>query len=351
MRETNLLHSFKTKPLCPVFGKCGGCLYQDLSYPEELALKETQLKELLRSRLGLSESLFDPIVPSPREYHYRHRLDLNLRRTKTGEFVFGFVDREGKRILPVESCAIGREEISDFLPRLKEEAIRKFPPDYRVASLCVRSGEDGRVSWGGIGRRSLRRDEADSLWAEILGKKVFYSMETFFQNNHSILPNLFQKLAVLFPWNRETILLDLYSGVGLFSIMLADRIRHGVMIEESRPSVKMARFNVAHHGLRNMEIHLAKVEDILPEILSTVDSTQCVAMVDPPRKGLASKARAVLSRSRDLKTLFYLSCSPESLVLDLKSFLEEEWRVERVVPFDFFPKTRHLETLILLKRP
>src|SRR5262245_61433833 len=117
--------SARITPRCPIFGECGGCLYQDREYPFELSLKQAQLKELLASTLGIPDSVFDPIVASPREYHYRHRLDLNFRRSKTGDFVFGFVNREGKKIVPLETCVIAREEISNFLPRLKQEAIQK----------------------------------------------------------------------------------------------------------------------------------------------------------------------------------------------------------------------------------
>ena len=122
------------------------------------------------------------------------------------------------------------------------------------------------------------------------------------------------------------------------------------MIEESLPSVTMARFNVSYHQAGNLEIHHAKVEDVLQALLKKEEGARCLALVDPPRKGLAENAKEALSGSQDLKTLFYLSCSPDSLVFDLKTFLKKGWRVERVVPFDFFPKTRHLETLVLLKQ-
>src|SRR5215471_2321961 len=89
---------WRSTPRCPVFGECGGCLYQDRDYPSELTLKETQLKALFASALKISDSAFDPIVASPREYHYRHRLDLNFRRSKSGDFVFVFVNRDGQKI-------------------------------------------------------------------------------------------------------------------------------------------------------------------------------------------------------------------------------------------------------------
>lgn len=337
-------------PPCPVFGECGGCLYQDLPYAQELRVKGEILKRLLWEEAGVDSSLFQEVVASPEEYHYRHRLDLNLRRIKSGELLMGFMAEGRQKVVSLESCAIARREISDFLPELKRQAFAKLPADYRVASLCIKTGDDGRVLWGGIGRRSLRLSEKDYLFTEVWGKKIFYSMETFFQNNLSILPKFFERLLEMEDFRPDTVFLDLYSGVGLFSVILSDIVKKVVMVEESLPSVQMSRFNVAYHGIQNAEISLAKVEDELPRVLAETDAERCIALVDPPRKGLAPGACEALSRNQDLRTLFYLSCQPESLARDLKSFLKEGWRVSQVTPFDFFPKTKHLETLVLLKR-
>lgn len=344
------VESQATKPLCNLFGSCGGCQFQDIPYEEELARKEAILKDLLRKEIKVSESVFDPITASPQVYYYRHRLDLTLRKRNNGERQMGFMLPGTQRLQEVVACPIARKEINDFLPLLKEEAVRKLPADYRVANLVVRVGEEGKVSWGGIGRRSLKMKEEDYFSVTINRKKIFYALDTFFQANLFILEKIIGKIEGLIAWQRDTVFLDLYSGVGLFGIMLADRAREVVMIESGCDSVRLARYNVAYHHLENVRIMEGNVEIHLPEVLKELKDRPCVGLIDPPRNGLAASAVETLVKANDLTSLFYLSCSPESLARDLKGLTREAWRIRKIMPFDFFPRTRHLETLVWLER-
>lgn len=137
-------------PLCSVFGRCGGCAYQNLTYEQELRLKEQELRTLWEEYLPGGLAVLQPIVASPREYHYRHRLDVKLQRTKASGILMGFTPVGGRGILEMQECPIGMKAVSDFLPQLKEQAIAKLPARYRQASLVVRTGDDGRVFWGGL---------------------------------------------------------------------------------------------------------------------------------------------------------------------------------------------------------
>ena len=144
--------------------------------------------------------------------------------------------------------------------------------------------------------------------------------------------------------------LDLYYGVGLFGIALADRAKEVVMIEEVGDSITLAQFNVNYHGLKHVKMLAGKVEARLPEVLAELGAKPCVALIDPPRGGLASSAIEALGAAKCLESLFYLSCSPESLARDLKHLAKVGWHVRKIMPFDFFPRTRHLETLAWLAR-
>jgi len=342
--------STQSKPLCPLFGTCGGCQYQDISYEEELSRKEGLLKELFSRELDLPENVFEPITSSPESYYYRNRLDLTLRKRNNGERQMGFMLPGTQRLQEVAVCSIARKEINDFLPVLKTEAVRKLPEDYKTANLVVRVGEEGKVAWGGIGRRSLRMKEEDYFWTTVRGRKIFYALDTFFQANLSILEKIVSRIESLIEWREDTVFLDLYSGVGLFGIALADRAKEVVMIEEVGDSVTLARFNVNYHRLDHVKIFAGKVETHLPEVLKEMDGRSCVALIDPPRGGLAASAIETLGGARSLGSLFYLSCSPESLARDLKHLAKVGWKVRKIMPFDFFPRTRHLETLVWLAR-
>jgi 23S rRNA (uracil1939-C5)-methyltransferase/tRNA (uracil-5-)-methyltransferase len=345
------LSTEKVTPLCPVFGTCGGCLYQDVTYEAELEAKQALLRNLLGRCPGLDTALIQPVVASPDIYHSRSRLDLTFLRIKSGEMFMGFMPPQQKRVLSIDSCAIAREAISDFIPELKRQAAEKLPPDYRIANIVVKTGDDGRVFWGGIGRHSLRMRPDDYLWTEVRGKRIHFSLETFFQANLSILPALMDKIESLVPQERRGLFLDLYSGVGLFGIAMQDFFKRIVMLEEHAASVEIARYNIRHHHLPHAEAHEGRVEDKLAEVLAAQPDAKSVAMIDPPRKGLSASALDMLIRFRQIDFLFYLSCHPESLARDLTALTAAGWNVRNIVPFDFFPRTRHLETLVLLERP
>lgn len=342
-----IAESEKAVPLCPVFGECGGCAHQDIVYMKELQLKEEKLRALFKSKLGVGAEGFDPIVPSPKDYHYRHRLDITVKRSR-GELLFGFQSSMTRNVVALETCPIAMEAVADFIPQLREEAFAKLPAKYRTANLVVRTGDDGRVRWGGIGRHSLVMREGDYLWTEIESKKIYYSLENFFQANLSILPRVIEKIRSLVKLDRETFFLDLYSGVGLFGLCFAEEVAKVMMIEDCPGSVHLAKYNVAQRNLGNVEIFSGKLEDQLG-LLRENGFKRTIAMIDPPRAGLSPKVSGALSQAKYLETLLYLSCHPESLVRDLAVFLEKGWRIEKVVPFDFFPRTSHLETLVLLK--
>ena len=346
--------ALKEKPPCPVFGECGGCLYQDMPYAEELRVKETQLRELIVGELNITNNYFEPIEPSPKIYHYRHRLDLKLQRTRQSGILMGFSPKPTPQprwgMVPIESCAIAQKEISDFIPKLKQEALQKFPADYRQANLVLRCGDEGKIFWGGIGKKSLTQQKEDYLWTKIRGRKIFYSLETFFQANLSILPKVFDYLTSLPLWSDKPHFYDLYGGVGLFGIGLSDQVGKVTLIEEAPASIELAQYNAQFHELKNFRVIPGKVEKELLNLLKEDEEPTRVAMIDPPRAGLSRIVCELLSESQELNHLLYLSCSPQSLVRDLSLLTKTHWQITNIKPFDFFPRTQHLETLVVLRR-
>jgi tRNA/tmRNA/rRNA uracil-C5-methylase (TrmA/RlmC/RlmD family) len=251
----------------------------------------------------------------------------------------------------VENCAIALESISNFIPELKKHLEQNPVPNYRRANIVVRSstGDDAKVLWGGIGKRSCRLNPDDYLWTTLDGKKIFYSLDTFFQANLSILPKLFERIGAFDCWQTKPVLYDLYAGVGLFSLGLTNKTRKAILVEESLPSVKLAQHNIIHNRLTHMEVITGRVEDILPPLLARATSgIPKVAIIDPPRAGLSPQALETMVHTKEFTRLFYLSCNPKALERDLNGFIEHDWNIERIVPFDFFPKTRHVETLAVL---
>ncbi len=349
METLNFESQRHATPLCHIFGECGGCHYQNIPYSEELRIKERGLLDTLRRFIEFDSMIVQPIVPSPKEYNYRHRIDLRLLKTKDKRILVGFSPDDRFGIIEIDQCPIAAMSISNFIPRIKDEAKKILPEKYRLANLVVRCGQEGKVQWGGIGKGSLELDEENYLWAEIHGKKIFYSLDTFFQANLSILPDLFKRIREFKLWNEDTVLFDLYGGVGLFSLGLLGSYSKSYLIEDCKNSIKLARYNVQYHQLSHVHIVEGRVEDCLDGILKE-EQGPTVAIIDPPRAGLTPQACEQLAGAEKFKNLLYLSCSPESLGRDLKYFVNNGWDIETIIPFDFFPKTKHLETLVWLKR-
>lgn len=333
-----------------MFGECGGCQFQDIPYADELRLKEEMLRRLFRDSGLETNGAFQPIVPSPQEYAYRCRLDMKFLKIKSGEMFMGFSPAKGFRVVEVEACPIAMKAVSDFLPQLRRQAAEKMPKKYRNANLTVKTGDDGRVFWGGIGRRSLRMQPQDYLWTDIDGIRIFYSLDTFFQANFSILPALTAAIRGLGVFAPDRIFFDLYGGVGLFGIVFARDVKQVFLIEENIHAIRCARYNRSYHRIGNMEILEGRMEDVFSDLPVQADGARSVALVDPPRAGLSESVCGMLNGPTSLQTLVYLSCHPQTLVRDLGILTEGGWRAERIIPFDFFPKTRHVETLVLLQR-
>ena len=336
---------------CVLFGQCGGCSYQDIPYEEELRIKYIHLRSILKDIVDFKKVILEDVVSSPRVYNYRHRLDLRLKRIRNGDIFIGFTPKHHKGVIEVNSCPIAMESLSAFIPQLKKEVPAKLTNKYKQANLVVRTGDDGRVFWGGIGRRSLQLEEKDYLWTAIRGRKIFFSLDTFFQANLSILPLLFDKIIDLGIFNKETYFYDLYGGVGLLSLGFIDNIQKAVLVESSKQSIRLAQYNKNYHKLNNFDLIEGEVEEVLPKLLrESSQDRHCVGMIDPPRAGLSESSRNFISQCTYFSCMLYLSCNPTALAVDLELFLKEGWHLERIIPFDFFPRTKHLESLVVMKR-
>lgn len=337
-------------PTCPAFGLCGGCQYQDLTYDEELRLKTIRMREVLRTDITLQDTKFLPAIPSPKLSHYRNRIDLKLLKRRSGDIHIGFSPIERGPVVEIETCPLAMEQIANFIPQLRQEAIAKLPQKYNMANLVVRCGDAEAVRWGGIGRRSTKLEETEYLYTNIGNKRIYYSLDTFFQANLSILPTLRDVLRALPCWSQSAIFYDLYGGVGLFSLMLHDLVSKAIDIEENLQSIRLARWNMMQNHIGNMEVVEGRVEDILPDILQQTRTDTNIVMVDPPRAGLSPNALDLLNGIPQVKHLLYLSCSLESLARDLHGLIAGGWSIQHIQPFDFFPRTRHLETLTYMTK-
>jgi len=329
----------RVEPVCPLFGTCGGCQYQQLSYPAQLRWKKSQVEEVLKRIGGISYPVLPPIQ-SPRHYGYRSKITPHYQRWREdGDFPIGFL-RAGQRqrIVDVPLCPIATDGINDELPRLREKVRSTRPPGKKQkgATLLLREAMEGVVT------------DPKSFITERVGTRVFqFKAGEFFQNNPFILP-LFADYVVKMASEGSRFLIDAYCGSGLFSLTAADRFEKVVGIEVSAAAVQLADSNAALNGIRNTAFRAGEAESIFAEA-TAFPAAETSVIIDPPRRGCDEpflNQLRVFGPSR----IVYVSCEPSTQARDLKNLSEDGYRVVEVQPFDLFPQTRHIENVVTLLR-
>lgn len=321
----------RREPPCPFFEDCGGCDLQHIEDDLQVRLKAEAVRETLE-RLGGLELPETPKVVSGSPWGYRLRTQLHTRRTEEGGVEVGYFRRGSHELVAVDQCPILMPELERRLPPLPGMLEGRVPKRVDLAA-----GQDGSWTTAPV-VEGLPHGEVS--WT--VGKHTLaYDARVFFQTHRELLEPLV--IAAVGPWNGAAAF-DLYAGVGLFTLPLAERYDRVVAVESDRVATRFCRNNARRHRLQNVEpVHkvLERWIDELPEDADRV-------LVDPPRAGLHRHVSQTLYQ-RPPKRLTYVSCHPATLARDLKT-LTKWLRVEDVILFDLFPQTGHMEAVVQLVR-
>ena len=322
--------SDRIEPPCPYFGRCGGCDFQQLTYEAQLNAKADIIKDCLQ-RIAKLDIPALAVVPSPNPWRYRARatwqLDSELRTV-------GYYERGSRRVCDVADCAV-------LVPRLQTtlESVRNSDRPLELKHLEVVSGPDGVSVAPGFG--VFRTNE---LTLTVAGESYRYNAEAFFQINQALLPELLK--YALAPAAGETAL-DLYSGVGLFTLPLGRRFKRVTAVESNATATGFAKNNIESAGLENVSVVTATVADWIRSFASKNKRVDFV-LLDPPRAGAES---AVINGILRLKAprICYVSCDPATLARDLKKLVAGGYLVQALNAVDLFPQTHHVETVVHLR--
>lgn len=337
----------RVDPLCRHFGVCGGCVFQNLAYEKQVAEKKNMLEDNLRHLGGFRNVTVEEAVASPKIWNYRNHITFSTVCHKR-DFHFGFIAKDNSTLIEIDECPIADTRINLLMPALRER-VGKLPPSEksRLERIIVRVGSEGnpKYAFDKIGSRRLIPERDLVTWIE--GISFQYSMESFFQTNYFVLPRMLRILREMLSPDGTGMLLDLYAGVGFFSILLSAGYREILAVEEGNKAVYDARINLEMNKVRNVRVFPGRVEHTLRDLRSGLVRPLHV-ILDPPRIG-ASLPVIDFLRFAPVERLVYVSCDPAILARDLRQ-LSRNYRIERIVPLDMFPQTKHLETLVLMKR-
>ncbi|HYY96260.1 MAG TPA: class I SAM-dependent RNA methyltransferase [Pyrinomonadaceae bacterium] len=338
----------RVEPPCPYFGRCGGCDFQQLSYEAQLSAKVEIIRDCLRRVAHTEPPAEIEVVPSPEVWRYRARARWQhdpLRK------LLGYYERGTHRVVDVAECPVAAPAVEERLSRLRQ-ALRegRLPEDAHEFEAV--EGDRG-VS---LAPPFEPEDEGEQA-RTIAGERYRFGAGCFFQINHALLEPLVREgLGVAEGKAAGGVAgdtaLDLYSGVGLFTLPLARRFARVVAVEANAAAADYARRNLADAALTNARVETDAVGNWLKENAQGPESAQPLrhvdfVLLDPPRAGAdADAVRAIIALTP--RHISYVSCDPATLARDLRAFTEAGYRLASVRAFDMFPQTHHVETVVHL---
>lgn len=398
--EADLLHVLtpspdRVTPRCPLFGRCGGCQYQHLTYAAQLQWKRRQVAELLHHMAGIRDFPVAPVVGSPREYHYRSKITPHFHaprrpsdETSPGNtrarlaamsgidavtaqnpepktqnprapIPIGFL-RQGTRfdIVDVPYCPIATEAINVKLGAVRE-AVRAKQDDYiRGATLLLREASgDVTTDYDAIITETIAPTVSAGTPANADGSaresapplRLHFLARDFFQNNPFILPEFTRYVREQAAASGARFLVDAYCGSGLFALSAATAFERVQGVEISESSVRFARENAVVNTITNATFTAGDAAAIFAGLEQTFTPAETAVVIDPPRKGCDESFLNQLFAFGP-RAVVYVSCDPATQMRDLRLFLDRGYKLNAAQPFDLFPQTRHLECVLTLSR-
>jgi 23S rRNA (uracil1939-C5)-methyltransferase len=369
-------------PPCPYFGRCGGCQWQHVSYEAQAEAKRTQLIDSLERIGRLSDIDVAPIVLSASPHGYRNRIELRAGTGPDSRPTLGMTAARSDEIVPIDACLLLPKRARN-MPKAIGGALRylanRAPFDLeRVAIRVAARTSDLEIDlWGPPGamqRHAVARTLNDAAhatcitrvlvkedarrradlkvevlsgrghWREKLGDLEYrVSAPSFFQGNTKGAETLVDLVLERLDPDGSDRVLDLYAGVGTFTLPLADRAGEVVAIEGTGSAVRDLRANLEDSGLE---------ADVMPgdAARALADAGYFdLAVVDPPRSGMTPEALRALVQAGARK-LCYVSCDTATLARDARALTEAGYRLRSAVPVDMFPQTWHVETVAVFER-
>jgi 23S rRNA (uracil1939-C5)-methyltransferase len=287
----------RVTPPCPYFAICGGCSYQHIAYERQLQIKSAQVEQTLR-RVGRMEKVpMQPIVAALQPYGYRNRIRVHSEGGVTGFYAY-----DARVIVDIDKCLLAVPEVNRALRRLRETPVREG--DYSL-----------RAPGGG---------------------------PYFEQTNPEVAGLLVETVRAAV--RGKGVLVDAYSGAGLFARALADRFEKVIGIEENLAAVESARRSAQAH-----ESYIAgEVGAHLGEVLSLHNAAHTTLLLDPPSEGLAARVCDLVLGGAPAEVI-YVSCNPATLARDIAA-LGSSYELAGVTPLDMFPQTAEIEVVAHLVR-
>ena len=320
---------------CPFFGPCTGCQWQHINYRYQLQIKNDFVTDALVRIGGFRQPPVTKTIASPEQFGYRNHARFTVRDNGT----LGFVNRESRKFVRIDNCMIMHEGVNNILGKLQGYC-------GETTQLSVRYGINTgdflvqpSLSDSRIGMPTGQKHYTESL----RGRKFRVASPSFFQVNLQQLDCLLGLVKQRLKLSGKEVVVDAYSGVGTFALLLAPYSRKIIAIEESPAAVEDAKANT--ENIAGVEFLTGRTEDVLGQLREIPHGV----ILDPPRKGCHPSVLAALNLLNPQRVV-YVSCDPETLARDLKILCQGSFHLEEVQPIDMFPQTYHIESVATLRQ-
>ena len=382
----------RLEPDCPLAGRCGGCQYRHMTYREELEAKRQRVQDAL-TRVGGASLELPPVLGAELPLRYRNKVQFPVARERQGLAV-GYYRARSHDVLDVEDCLLQPEGVTALRRAFKNWMERYRVPAYDEGSgsglirhLYVRTNRKGEALCCVVanGKRiphapelvqALRQAEPalaglvlntntrdtnvilgpdyrtvwgqDFLEEELCGMTFRLSVPSFFQINRAQTERLYEKALEFAALTGQETVLDLYCGIGTISLALARRAGQVIGAEIVPEAIEDAEANARRNGVANVRFLCGDAGQAAFQLAQEGVRPQVIC-VDPPRKGLAPEVPEVLA-SMAPERIVYVSCDPATLARDVKRFGALGYQAEQAQAVDLFPRTQHVETVVLLSK-
>ncbi|PNR97029.1 23S rRNA (uracil(1939)-C(5))-methyltransferase RlmD [Petrotoga sp. 9PWA.NaAc.5.4] len=386
--------TYRIQPNCNHFPTCGGCNWLDLKYEQQLIAKTNIVKEQTERIGKISNFYVKDIIGSEIICEYRNRMEYTFQfDQKNQEFKLGLMQNDSKNVVDLQKCLISphifnkiRNQTKDFFQKLNLEiysdrknrgvlkylVLRKSFSFNQIMVIIVTHTEYlpfqkeitdffrenfkiySLIHLMNSSKNIVLRGPYKTLYGEGLIQEQFDNFKfqipptSFFQSNYNVTKKL---LGYLLDYFKDRVsysdtLLDLFSGVGLFSIYFSSLFKEIESIENSKVSYKAAIANSHINAIKNIRFYHDTVENF---VNNSVDKKFDYIILDPPRKGISQNEINKIS-SIVKKAVVYVSCDPSTLLRDINAFLSNGLKLKVIQPFDMFPHSFHIENVAILEK-
>ena len=380
----------KSDNVCPYAKKCGGCDYQGVEYKEQLKTKQAYMKKLLKPFCFV-----EPIVGMKNPLYYRHKVHAAFDCTRRGQIVAGAYRKNTHDVVDIESCMIEEQESDEIIRDIKDmlrsfriktydedtgygllrhvlvrkgyatgqimvvlvlaspilpsknnfvKALRKKHPNITTVVLNVNDKKTSMV----LGDRNITLYGKGFIEDKLCGCTFRISPGSFYQVNPVQTELLYEKAIHEAHLTGKERVIDAYCGTGTIGIIAAKNAGEVIGVELNRDAIRDAVINAKRNDIRNIRFYNDDAGKFMVEMAQKGEKADVVIM-DPPRTG---SDEAFLSSVVKLspERVVYVSCGPETLARDLKYLTKHGYTVKRATPYDCFPYTEHIETVVLLSK-